>query len=60
MALDKAKSYLDSEGWQYAGTQAMRIAHRDSLDDPDALICYDEACKKELGATFYAWIRDND
>ena len=55
-AIQKAKEYVDQEGWYANHIEESSVVSRfDYSDDPDFLECYDEACESGISALFYTW-----
>ena len=55
-AVEKAKEYADSEGWDYVETKEVSEVQREKyLDDDEILEVYDEACDYGISGMFYTW-----
>ena len=55
-AVEKAKDYASSEGWDYVETKEVYEVQREKyLDDDEILEIYDEACDYGVSGLFYTW-----
>ena len=58
-ALKKAKKHIHDEKWEVLNILEAYVTDRESyIDLPEALECYDEACKCGLSSIFYTWEND--
>lgn len=55
-AIDAAKEYVLSQGWQILNIEEIFIATRERyIEDPKSLECFDQAIRYGIGAIFYTW-----
>ncbi|MBO4492800.1 MAG: hypothetical protein J5724_00285 [Ruminococcus sp.] len=60
-AINAAKQYIDSEGWETINIEEVYLSSRDYYDDePDLQSCFDLACKNGIGAIFNTWPLEED
>ena len=60
-AIDSAKNYIDSEGWETIRIEEVGLSCRDNYEnEPDLLSCYDSACKYGISAIFNTWEPEED